>query len=191
MFTIIATIFLIFCVLSYFASPARSLTRVTSEIDGSINYVRDNDREAAEMIAKLKRKFKKFVKYLKIKYPENRNVLRLASRFSPDNIIENAKDTGYVSYTMNKGQHIALCLRSRDNFKKFYNNENVLVYVLLHELTHVMEEKYNPKHEADFGDLMSFLVNEAALFGVYKPVDFSRNPVQYCGITINNNLEKL
>jgi uncharacterized protein YneF (UPF0154 family) len=70
---------------------------------------------------------------------------------------------GDKSYTINK-QKIFLCLKDE---KKEYYNTNMLVYVLLHEISHVICDEVG--HTEKFNKIFDELLSEATKVGVYDP----------------------
>ena len=41
-------------------------------------------------------------------------------------------------------------------------------------------------HTEEFWDNMKYLLEQAADIGIYSPVDYSTNPIVYCGEEINS-----
>ena len=62
---------------------------------------------------------------------------------------------------------------------------NTLVFVALHELTHLMTSSIG--HKKDFWDNFKFMLEEANEIGVYQPVNYAQKPQEYCGMSIDNN----
>jgi hypothetical protein len=98
--------------------------------------------------------------------------------------METPKDEKFTSYTINKGEKIVFCLRS----KVLHNihDMNTLQYVSIHELSHVSCPEYG--HTPLFKEIFKFLLVQANKIGVYKIQDYRRNSVDYCGMTINEYL---
>lgn len=70
---------------------------------------------------------------------------------------------GEKSYTINK-EKVYLCLRDEKNE---YYNRNMLIYVLLHELAHVICDEIG--HTEKFHDIFQNLLLRAINEGVYNP----------------------
>jgi hypothetical protein len=68
---------------------------------------------------------------------------------------------GDKSYTINKSK-IFLCLR--DNEQEYYSN-NMLLFVLLHEIAHVMCDEIG--HVPKFHKIFDALIQEASKLGIY------------------------
>lgn len=89
-----------------------------------------------------------------------------------------------TSYTQDK-KTLILCLRHKMK-NKFNENElhdvNTLMFVVIHELTHMANNEYN--HPISFWILFKFMLLNAVECGIYKPVDYSKYPINYCGLNI-------
>ena len=79
------------------------------------------------------------------------------------------------SYTINK-QEIYLCLRDEKN--RVYYNDNMLVYVLLHELSHVLCKSIG--HTEEFHAIFDQLLQEAVAEGIYN--DSEPPSEDYCKV---------
>ena len=53
-------------------------------------------------------------------------------------------------------------------------DENTLAFVAIHELGHVMTESVG--HTKEFWQNFKFLLKDAVKLGIYKPVDYKKNP---------------
>lgn len=165
---------------------SNEITLCKSTEDGKEYLVRNlpDKKEAANLLASTKNNCVKLVKFLTIKYPDNSAVKRLQMKYNPDNISESTKGSKYTSYSVNKGEKIVFCLRSRDENEDLVD-PNVLMFVALHELAHVMTKSIG--HTKEFWDNFRFLLKESIKAGVYKKQDFRRNPVKYCGTDITDS----
>jgi hypothetical protein len=169
-----------------YESFSNEVTYTVSNVDGNRYLVRNlNDRqEAADLLANTKKKCVMLVRYLGVKYPKSDRVKRLIERYNPENISESSAKSKYTSYSVNKGEKIVFCLRSRDRDQQLVDN-NVLMFVALHELAHVMTKSTG--HTEEFWDNFRFLLKKSIAAGVYQHQDFRRNPVKYCGIDITDS----
>lgn len=123
--------------------------------------------------------------YLKNNYSDNENVKTMLQRYNKDNIVENSVD--FNTYTINKGQKIFLCMLNKKTRK--LEDNNTLIYVLLHELAHIGCITYSiESHNEEFKVFFKFLVEKAIEVGVYNYVDYSNFPVNYCNMTLNSNI---
>ena len=169
-----------------FENFSNEITLCKASTDGKDYLVRNlpDREEAANLLADTKYRCVKVVKYLAVKYPNNASVKRLHMKYNPDNISESTKNSKYTSYSVNKGEKIVFCLRSRDENENLVD-QNVLMFVALHELAHVMTKSIG--HTKEFWDNFRFLLKESIKAGVYKKQDFRRNPVKYCGTDITDS----
>lgn len=190
MFLLILLITIIFIILYLFYNNVYkydNLTKVTSYIDNYEYWVRDNNDkiQAANTLAKIKINMKKLIEYLKLninKFPENMSYIKdLIMRTKHINIMETPQDEKYTSYTINKGEKIVFCLRSKV-FEQIHDM-NTLMYVVIHELGHVGCPEYG--HTPLFKKIFKFLLEQSIVIGIYVPIDYRINPQPYCGMVIN------
>lgn len=119
------------------------------------------------------------------KYPEFKPYLRqFCDRIKNLSLQETDTESEYISYTINKGDEISLCLRSKKIGQ--LHDMNLVMYVVLHELSHVACPEEN--HTKLFRKIFVFFIDIAAMLGIYRKVNYQINPHEYCGIIINENL---
>jgi predicted metal-dependent hydrolase len=184
----IVVIFVIVVIaLFYVQKKYMEVEYVISNVDNTRYLVQNKEdkEKAANMLAKLNKKIKKLLKHLEKKDPENEDIKRLVSNYNVENISEGTEDSNYTSYSVNKGEKIVFCLRERDGSDNFVN-ENVLMYVAVHELGHLMTSEIG--HTETFWTNFKYLLNEAVKIKVYKKIDYSENPTEYCGINIKSSI---
>lgn len=159
---------------------------VKSKIDGRKYLVQklSDKQAAADMLASLTAECLKLIQHLKDTYPTNEDVLQLVDNFNPENVSEGSNDSGYTSYSINKGEKVILCIRQKDTNQIV--DKNVLLYVTIHELAHLMTSEIG--HTKMFWDNFKFILNEAVAIGIYKKTDYARQPVKYCGIKITSSI---
>ncbi len=90
---------------------------------------------------------------------------------------------GDTSYVIDKGSVFAMCLRDPKNNNKLDDKMNSLTFVLVHELTHLFTKTYG--HDMLFWNNFNFLLTEASMIGIYKPVNYKTTGSPYCGIVIS------
>lgn len=81
---------------------------------------------------------------------------------------------GDESYTLNK-KTTYMCLRNKKTGE--YYQDDILMYVLLHELAHVINTE-NVGHTKEFNDIFEELLEYAIKVGIYDPS--VPIPVDYC-----------
>jgi predicted metal-dependent hydrolase len=177
---ILTTIFL------YIDTKNSNLIYQKAELDGKMYLVRNvaDKAKAANLIASIRQKLERVVDYLVQKYPDKDNVARLKMKFNPDNIEESETGSKHTSYSVNKGEKIVFCIRSKTKQARL-EDENLLIFVALHELGHVMTKSTG--HTEEFWDNFRFLLREAIKIGVYKRQNFKKNPQKYCGTKITDS----
>jgi hypothetical protein len=86
------------------------------------------------------------------------------------------------SFTLNK-KDMSICLRD-DDTKKFHNI-NEIMFVVLHELSHILNKTFN--HPKLFWQNFKFLLYEANEIGIYIPIDYGKHNVKYCNTELKAN----
>ena len=117
-------------------------------------------------------------------YIINDNVQRLTKNFNPQSIVETLPNSEHTAYSENKGEKIAFCLNTTKDGDKLID-QNTLMFVSIHELAHTMTESVG--HTDEFWNNFKFLLENASKINIYRPVDYSKHPTSYCGMTINEN----
>jgi hypothetical protein len=167
------------------------LVKVRSNVDGLMYNVRDmsDKQKAADLLARVRLKLQKLVDALRQRYPGKQQVIQLNEKFeaNPARFYEATPDSEHVSYSVNKGDSIHLCLRQRDDQKKEQLvEENVMVFVALHEMAHCITSPLVASHGSEFWNNFGWLLREAEALGIYKYQDFRAHPVSYCGERITD-----
>jgi hypothetical protein len=139
--------------------------------------------KALNYLAKLHDEMINFVSDLKKKMPDDERVNRLSKGMSRLKLEEAPNDDG-SSYTINKGDLMALCLRHKQADHPFHNY-NTLQFVTIHELAHIAS--ISEGHNKEFIDNFRFLLREANALGYYEPVNYANAPITYCGVKVTNN----
>jgi len=181
LFTIIVILFI------YLKNYYAEVSYVKSSVDGKDYLVRKlGDREqAADLLASVSADLQKLVKHLVAKYPDKSIIKRLYENFNPDNISEGSPQSGYTSYSVNKGERIILCVRQKDGNDSFVD-KNTIMYVAVHELAHLATESIG--HDQSFWNNFKFILQEAVDIGIYTKVDYSKSPAPYCGIKVTTSI---
>jgi hypothetical protein len=183
--------FLVFIILVilffYIKNHYAEVTYVKAEFDGNYYLVRrlPDKQKAAEILARRAGDMDKLIKHLMAKYPDNKDVKRLYENFDKRNMSESSPDSGYTSYTVDKGKRIVLCLRQKDTENSFVDY-NTLLYPCLHEAGHCALTDIG--HTPHFWEFFRMITKEAVEIGIYKKVDYAKYPAKFCGITINSTV---
>ncbi len=181
-FALIVIFFLIFLVRLF--NRKRGLTTEKDQNNQPQIVAKSPDQaQSAQMLASIKKRLKYLINYCINKYPENERVKLLKDRFNSENIQETSFYDSGTSYTVDKGQELHLCLRNKEN--KRHHDINLLMYVSIHELAHIMSVSFG--HNDEFGNNFKFLLEKAVECQVYQAEDYSQNPTTFCGVHVNNN----
>tara|TARA_B110000977_G_C11069873_1_gene489201 strand:- start:1157 stop:1729 length:573 start_codon:yes stop_codon:yes gene_type:complete len=134
--------------------------------------------KSANLLASLSKKKIKLCSYIQnsSKYKNHYGMKRLlANRYVK--LEELAHEyRNEAAYSVNKGERIGICLRNK---KGSVENENNMMFVLLHELSHIMTKNY--AHDEEFWKNFALLLRAATECNVYTYINYEKNPTTYCG----------
>ena len=169
----------------YYEGENNEVEYIKSNIDNNLYLVRkmEDNKNAANILATIRLKLTTLSNTCLTKYPKNEGVIRLNEKFNSNNISETGKNSKYTSYSVNKGEKIVLCLRSKDG-KDTLIDENTLTFVSIHELAHIMTLSVG--HSEEFWKNFKFLLEEAIKLKLYTKENYETNPKKYCGITVTD-----
>jgi hypothetical protein len=97
---------------------------------------------------------------------------------------ENEGSTDLTSYSINKGEELVFCIRSKSNNK--IHDINELMYVAVHEISHIGCPETG--HTRLFAKINLFLLQKAVQLGLYHYRDYAANPVEYCGMILTTSI---
>jgi len=171
----------------YMKSDMANLKCVISGIDGNKYCVRDRSKleEAANLLATVSTKCKTMVEYMAEKHPEDPRSILLSKNFNPSRFVETLPTSELKAYSENKGEKVAFCLNKKNENNNELIDLSTLTFVALHELSHLMTESVG--HNQEFWENFKFLLENAKEAGIYEPVDYKKNPREYCGMNITDN----
>jgi len=176
----------LFLGLSYISGPKNTI-KVKSSEDGNIYLVQNlpDKFEAANIMARLRKKLTKIIECFRsdIHYSNDPSYQRLITKFNPEVFEENDLDASSTSYSENKGEKIVVCIRDKTPPYKFVE-ENTIMFVLLHELAHLMTESMG--HTPEFWNNFRKLLQDCMKKGEYTPKNYNQFPTEYCGMTISD-----
>ncbi len=164
-----------------------NLKCIISDVDGKRYCVRERSKMtlAADLLAKINVKMNNLVKYLDEKYPDRENIKRLVNGYNPKKIMETLPTSEYTAYSENKGEKLAFCLNTEKKKGSRLIDENTLMFVALHELSHVASKSIG--HTDEFWNNFKFLIKEAETINIYTPENYKKNSKRYCGTNIVDN----
>ena len=180
-------IVLIICKVLYNYNFDNNVILKNSTKDGKeyivLNY--SNSQGAANQLSDINSRIKNLFNECNIEESEEHleSNKRMIKKYNFDKLSELSPKSKYTAYSLNKGEKIKLCLRDNDN--NLINNLNISMFVMCHELAHLKTKE--EQHPPIFWDNMIYLLKKARDCGVYKPMDYKKNPVYYGHNLINNN----
>ena len=142
----------------YLKSDTFNLKCIISDVDGNKYCVRERAKLelAADLLANVTQNLIKLVDHLNKEYPDDERTIMITKNFNPKKITETLPTSEYTAYSENKGEKIAFCLDTEKNNKGKLMDLNTLMYVALHELSHVGSKSIG--HTDEFWNNFKFLI---------------------------------
>jgi len=185
---VISIVILLFVIISIIVSSNELFieykTSKTNNKKYGIQEIFKNTDVAVEILAKLHTNMGNFVNDLEKKLPNDKRIKRLVHGFNRVKIEEAPNEDDSTSYTINKGDLMALCIREKKTDHPFHDY-NTLLFVIIHEMSHIMS--ISEGHNSEFIENFRFLLKEATNLGYYTPVNYRESPIEYCGMKVTNN----
>lgn len=177
-------IIILFLILIFVDNKHKDMEYVKSSVDNKEYLVRklSDKQEAADILAETRLRLVKLCDYLKEKYPNDKRAQRCY--VNNTTIVESQPKSKFTSFSVNKGEKIVFCIRSRNSDEKLVNL-NLLMFVALHELAHVVTKSVG--HTEEFWDNFKWILIQAVKIKIYKPHDFQKKPEEYCGTQITDS----
>ena len=165
-------------------------------VTGSDNFTKylvyndEQKNESAKLLEEITNNMFKLKDYLYQnieKFPDMREYIKQLNRnLDKDRtlIYENDPKSDLTSFSVNKGEEIAFCLRSKqtDNLHQL----NLIMYVALHEMAHIACPEIG--HGDLFKKIFKFLTEIAIELQLYKLDNYEQSPVEYCGMMLSSNI---
>jgi hypothetical protein len=185
-------IIIVFIIVFYIVFIMNDSSLVKFNVDGDYVLVRDtNDKvQSAELLNELINKMYELKDYVinnQNKYPDYIEYInQFNENFNPNRtkIYETSLTSNYTSYSINKGEELSFCLRSKSTGK--LHDINLLMYVAVHELAHTACPETG--HTPLFNKIFKFLLKRAVEIDLYDFEDYASNPIMYCGMELNTNI---
>lgn len=115
-------------------------------------------------------------------YPDNERSNRLASRWKVIRVRETDPKESHIAYVMNKDVELRVCLK--DPQTKEAESLNTAMFVVIHELGHLMSVSYG--HNDEFWNNMKILLARAITLNLYEFKDYGITSETYCGLKIRS-----
>jgi WLM domain-containing protein len=125
------------------------------------------------------------VNFLEIEQYKKGRILTniLINKFNPNSLKENEpRSLDKTSFTVNKGEIISLCLREKQSGKNSFHDLNILKFVLLHELSHIVTPEL--QHTPLFWTNFKFLLEFCEKYKIYISPNYTKDNFNYCGLTV-------
>jgi predicted metal-dependent hydrolase len=153
-------------------------------------YDDDKKKEAALLLENITNNMFKLRNYLyenKSNFPDfEKYIILLYQNFNKDKtlIYENDPNSNLTSFSINKGEELAFCLKSKKTGE--VHDINLLMYVTLHEMAHIACPEVG--HGELFKNIFKFLTEQAIEIGIYRKDDYEKQPVEYCGMMLSSSI---
>jgi predicted metal-dependent hydrolase len=99
-------------------------------------------------------------------------------------IYETDPSSDLTSYSVNKGEELSVCLKSKKTGE--LHQINLLMYVVIHEMAHFGCPSIG--HGDEFKKIFKKFLEEAIKIGVYTKEHYESNPVEYCGMILSSSI---
>lgn len=177
----------VICLYVYFDSDSFQLKCIVSSVDGNKYCVRERSqiKSAADLLAKTTAQCKKLVAFVAEKYPDDDRVQRLVKGYNPQKIMETLPTSTYTAYSENKGEKLAFCLNVKKNDNMTLIDEHTLMFVAIHELSHIMTKSIG--HKDEFWQNFKFMLQSAKEAGIHEPKDYKKQNGEYCSMKLTDN----
>ena len=185
-------VILIISIIIFIKLGGNDVIYVPSDIDKRSYLVRDleDKQKASNLLARIRENIYKLSDHLS----ENKDKKEYKDYYDYINQLENgikgmiinesSPDSTYTSYSVNKGEQIVFCLRSKRSNK--LHPLNLMMYVTIHELAHVACPEYG--HTSLFKHIFTFFAKISVKIGIYEKINFNIDSKEYCGMTITDSV---
>lgn len=153
----------------------------------------DDKKSAANMLAEIKKRLYTLINFIdkKCENSKEKNILfvkqyndTILRKFNNIIFRESSENNKFTSYSVNKGEEIVFCLRSKEDDSLHDINE--LMYVAIHEIAHVGCPEIG--HTPLFLEINKILLEQAIECNIYKYKNYNIYPENYCGIQLTSNI---
>jgi predicted metal-dependent hydrolase len=117
--------------------------------------------------------YKQYIEQLEENFTQSRTI-----------IYETDPDSNLTSYSVNKGEELSVCLKSKKTGE--LHQLNLLIYVVIHEMAHFACPEIG--HGGLFKKIFRKFTQEAIKIGIYEKENFESNPIEYCGMILSSSI---
>ena len=133
------------------------------------------------LVHQLKERLNQYVAQISQEFPDDVRTQRLSQRYYFTKMFESKT---HETYTLNK-ENIIMCVKDYSKDQQVHDDFNLLMFVALHELAHIMSETNH--HTEEFWTNFKFILKQASKWNYYVPIDYNHEPVPYCNMIIHTN----
>lgn len=151
--------------------------------------VRDipDKNDVFNILINIKKKLKELINKIMIEDSKSnmiQYIKQINEKIDDVNIQESSADSKYTSYSINKGEILVFCVRSKINNK--IHDINDLLYVAIHEIAHIGCPEIG--HTDLFFKINKYLINKAIQYNIYNFIDYKKNNKEYCGMQLTSSV---
>lgn len=173
----------------FYITNKHSLVAIKASNSSTTFFVqnRPDKQRAANVIHSIKSNIDTLMEILiqDTEVPFNKKYLDVAKqKLQTTQFRESIENSQYTSYSVNKGEEIVLCVRSKITNK--IHDLDVLMYVAIHELAHVICPEIG--HTKLFNLIFQYILSVAEQHSLYNYTDYAQQNTEYCGIMISQNI---
>lgn len=192
---VITFIVLLFCIMGgYYRWKNKTCevedpeTRERFIVQNNKNEPEEVRREVARRLSNIVIRVDKLVEHmLHERLPDREISERLHQRWlrirkNPRGLRETAPGETSAAYTINKGEQMRICVRNRKG--QSFEDENDTMFVILHELGHLMSKSFG--HNMEFRRNFAYITKIAVKLGIYRYTNYQQSPTSYCNVDITN-----
>ena len=117
--------------------------------------------------------YKLYIQQLNRNFNENRT-----------SIYETDPKSNLTSYSVNKGEELSVCLKSKNNNN--LHDINLLMYVIIHEMSHFACPEIG--HGPLFQKIFKKFIEISIKLEIYHFEDYNSKPVEYCGMILSSSV---
>jgi len=146
--------------------------------------------DAAKMLGEIREKLLNFINKLvneleEFSDEEYYSYIKMIQKRLPHSIIkESSANSEYTSYSINKGEELVFCLRSKQTNQ--LHDLNDILYVAIHEIAHIGCPEIG--HTPLFKKINLFLLEKAINYNLYNYENYRKNNKEYCGLILTSNI---
>ena len=139
------------------------------------------NKKKADMLMEINNVAHKIVNYMyENQLPTKKIADTTKNRFQHTAIVQEILELEGAAHTIGKTR-IRICLLTKGKF----NDMPDCIFVILHELAHVMSDSYG--HGEEFKQNFTFIIKLAVKLGLWKDAKYENKNKNYCGVNITTS----